>query len=267
MLSQNYSSVLVGMCFAYSIVDVLGWKADNCLMPIQGWLLISYLSVGIFVGTQKLGMQHTRSEKNFLFSFRQKSQVAQLVVIFTWSVLLPFFTVWTILGTHWLRETRNASAQCVSEGGHPELIFFWQLLSFVWILIHFVYFGIATIVEYRLRRDERNMRLIESPESVERWGQLQPQSELIERSTIYNSHRGLHPSKILALPCGEFKEAQNDRDVEADGQLACPICLSDFAEGEHIRTLPGCGHSFHKGCIDLWLFRRADCPLCKADVS
>jgi len=262
MSGLNRSGILVGICFTYSLVDVLLLEADSCLMPMQRWLLVSYISIGVFMGMQTLGKRHSHAEQNFLFSFRQKSKVAQLIVITTWCLLLPFFTVWTILGTHWLREMLNTSVHCASEGAHPQLIFFWQLLSYVWIFIHLVYLGIATVMEYRMRRDERNMRLIESEDSLQRWGRLELEHGPVDRNTMRNADQGLQPSKILALPCDEFEE-----DTEAGCQLGCPICLSDFAEGENIRTLPGCGHSFHKSCIDLWLLRRADCPMCKAIVS
>jgi len=265
--SDNYSGILVGICFAYSLVDVLLLEADSCLMPMQKWLLVSYSCIGVFMGTQKLGKKYSHAQSNFLFSLRQKDMVARLVVMFTWCLLLPFFTVWTMLGSHWLRETLSTSAHCASGGVHPELILFWQLLSYVWIFIHLVYLGIAAFIEYRLRRDERNMLLIQSEDSLERWGRLEADPDPIDRDTIHKVERGLQPSKILALPCDEFTSSHGERDAEAGCQLGCPICLSDFTEGENIRSLPGCGHSFHKACIDLWLLRRADCPMCKADVS
>ncbi|KAG6534627.1 hypothetical protein ZIOFF_008530 [Zingiber officinale] len=34
---------------------------------------------------------------------------------------------------------------------------------------------------------------------------------------------------------------------------SCSICLSDFKEGEVLRELPECGHSFHLQCVDPWL--------------
>ena len=30
----------------------------------------------------------------------------------------------------------------------------------------------------------------------------------------------------------------------------CLVCLSDYEQGEECRTLSGCGHLFHKECID-----------------
>lgn len=46
----------------------------------------------------------------------------------------------------------------------------------------------------------------------------------------------------------------------------CCICLGDFAEGEQLRKLPGCGHLFHIDCIDKWLEEHKTCPLCVQSV-
>ncbi|CAN0864554.1 E3 ubiquitin-protein ligase At1g12760 [Linum grandiflorum] len=44
-------------------------------------------------------------------------------------------------------------------------------------------------------------------------------------------------------------------------------------DGEDVREL-GCGHSFHKDCVDKWLFRAVDrklvvvgCPLCRRNID
>jgi hypothetical protein len=41
----------------------------------------------------------------------------------------------------------------------------------------------------------------------------------------------------------------------------------EFQPPDICRELPGCGHVFHESCIDLWLLRRGDCPLCKHRVQ
>lgn len=43
----------------------------------------------------------------------------------------------------------------------------------------------------------------------------------------------------------------------------CPICLAEFTEGEKVRVLPECCHSFHADCIDAWLLSNASCPSCR----
>lgn len=47
----------------------------------------------------------------------------------------------------------------------------------------------------------------------------------------------------------------------------CPVCLSVFADGEEIRQLSVCKHSFHVSCIDLWLSNHSNCPICRATIA
>lgn len=46
----------------------------------------------------------------------------------------------------------------------------------------------------------------------------------------------------------------------------CAVCLSEFEEGESLRTLPECMHSYHAPCIDMWLYSHSNCPICRYDV-
>mmetsp|Transcript_49013 Transcript_49013/g.140893 ORF Transcript_49013/g.140893 Transcript_49013/m.140893 type:complete len:389 (-) Transcript_49013:111-1277(-) len=44
----------------------------------------------------------------------------------------------------------------------------------------------------------------------------------------------------------------------------CMICLCDFVAGAACRRLP-CQHIYHEGCIDEWLRRCRDCPICRRE--
>jgi len=50
--------------------------------------------------------------------------------------------------------------------------------------------------------------------------------------------------------------------------VTCMVCLSEYNDGEALRTLP-CLHAFHCECIDRWLLsgRSKQCPVCKTDVD
>mmetsp|Transcript_26424 Transcript_26424/g.43279 ORF Transcript_26424/g.43279 Transcript_26424/m.43279 type:complete len:229 (+) Transcript_26424:30-716(+) len=54
-------------------------------------------------------------------------------------------------------------------------------------------------------------------------------------------------------------------------QNECVICLTDFMPQDLVRTLPcpaaSAGHTFHRDCIDRWLWARVTCPLCNADCA
>jgi hypothetical protein len=53
---------------------------------------------------------------------------------------------------------------------------------------------------------------------------------------------------------------------ESGESLSCAVCLSDFCDGETLRSLP-CGHQFHVDCCDQWLGRSRRCPLCMQDIG
>ncbi|CAE7392341.1 rnf12-b [Symbiodinium natans] len=48
--------------------------------------------------------------------------------------------------------------------------------------------------------------------------------------------------------------------------LKCMVCMEEFREGEALRSLP-CLHRYHQQCIDQWLSRNAECPICKQDIT
>ncbi|KAJ0979455.1 hypothetical protein J5N97_014929 [Dioscorea zingiberensis] len=70
-------------------------------------------------------------------------------------------------------------------------------------------------------------------------------------------HQGLIP--LCKYRKGEGKDQQQ-------AEIECSVCLSEFVEGEEVRHLPQCKHSFHAPCIDMWLYSHSNCPLCRADV-
>lgn len=45
----------------------------------------------------------------------------------------------------------------------------------------------------------------------------------------------------------------------------CSVCLADLEKGEEGRYLP-CKHLFHRQCIDAWLSKSRQCPVCRRDV-
>ncbi|CAO2143046.1 unnamed protein product [Urochloa humidicola] len=51
---------------------------------------------------------------------------------------------------------------------------------------------------------------------------------------------------------------------DAASSSSCVICVEDYRESERRFVLPGCAHSFHRGCIAPWLRQgNATCPLCR----
>lgn len=42
----------------------------------------------------------------------------------------------------------------------------------------------------------------------------------------------------------------------------CPICLDELCIGDYVRTLE-CQHLFHGPCLETWLKKSSECPVCK----
>lgn len=44
---------------------------------------------------------------------------------------------------------------------------------------------------------------------------------------------------------------------------SCLICIDPYKCNQLKRTLPKCKHYFHKKCIDKWLKKKSNCPICR----
>eukprot|EP00106_Octopus_bimaculoides_P006102 XP_014773544.1 PREDICTED: E3 ubiquitin-protein ligase RNF126-B-like [Octopus bimaculoides] len=62
--------------------------------------------------------------------------------------------------------------------------------------------------------------------------------------------------KIHALALTEIKKEQVDKNLQ------CPPCLNEFELSEQVKEL-GCNHQYHINCIDQWLLRHGNCPVCR----
>ncbi|XP_057957084.1 probable E3 ubiquitin-protein ligase ATL44 [Malania oleifera] len=83
-----------------------------------------------------------------------------------------------------------------------------------------------------------------------------------------NNRRGLKKKVVESLP----KISYDGRDEYKGGGGAlrvgeeCGICLAEYGDGEEIRVLPPCSHSFHVRCIDTWLASHSSCPSCRRQI-
>lgn len=75
------------------------------------------------------------------------------------------------------------------------------------------------------------------------------------------------------IPTHKYHKRKDDVDVHGGGGGGdlgggtCAVCLGDFEEGEELRTMPECLHSFHVPCIDMWLHSHSSCPICRASAA
>ncbi|KAJ1437145.1 Zinc finger, RING-type [Sesbania bispinosa] len=91
-----------------------------------------------------------------------------------------------------------------------------------------------------------------------------------ESRSFDNPQRNLLSSfkyKKEVVAKGEEQEQVGGCDGGEDYDYECPVCLSVYEEGEEVRKLPRCKHSFHAICIDMWLYSHFDCPICRTPVG
>jgi hypothetical protein len=51
-----------------------------------------------------------------------------------------------------------------------------------------------------------------------------------------------------------------------DVEQVCSVCQENYRDGDYIRGIHHCSHSFHMECIDRWFLSNVHCPLCRYDI-
>jgi hypothetical protein len=260
LLKIGCNDAILLLSIAYSSYDVIcKWdEFHTCSKPIQWQLIVSYALVVMFRLTHFVGQHFAEDDEDFLLNFRHKKPVLRMIVHVTWMVTLPIFVAWTALGTVWLYHVFSKSPECLPAGTQPWFLVFWQVLSYLWIVVHVTFCVIAVDFERRIRNAESDARELETDGDVlQRWGRISELTHTSYGAVPWVKKRGLSASEIKKLPCVTHRGCAEE----------CSICLNDIYDGDSARSLPGCGHSFHKACIDLWVLRCAECPLCKSEVT
>ena len=72
----------------------------------------------------------------------------------------------------------------------------------------------------------------------------------------------------LNAVAGLNKKKFDNIDVQDKNMTQCAICLGDYLDTDEIAELK-CDkrHYFHAGCLEDWLKRKLECPLCKSEVK
>ncbi|KAI3779106.1 hypothetical protein L2E82_08616 [Cichorium intybus] len=82
---------------------------------------------------------------------------------------------------------------------------------------------------------------------------LNPTSHLLRLPPDIHNH----------LPPFQYPVADESLSTSSDD---CSICLEYFNELEICRVLPVCDEAFHARCVDKWLMKVPNCPICKTGV-
>ncbi|TKY71739.1 RING-H2 finger protein ATL77 [Spatholobus suberectus] len=93
-----------------------------------------------------------------------------------------------------------------------------------------------------------------------------PSSSSSPRSSSTRPICRLLPVVRLRLDADAINQAPPRPNRAAEGTECC-ICLGAFVDGQKLKVLPGCDHSFHRECINKWLANHFNCPLCRASLK
>ncbi|PQQ11689.1 RING-H2 finger protein ATL39-like [Prunus yedoensis var. nudiflora] len=74
-----------------------------------------------------------------------------------------------------------------------------------------------------------------------------------------------HHRRRTEKKASSFRYTKNQA-IATNTDSECSICLGEFKDWEKCRQLE-CEHAFHEECIDQWLRKKIQCPLCRATVS
>lgn len=227
------------------------WVLSGCQHPLHIWLFIAYALVCVFLASLLTGCA-AECDRSWWF-VQPRTAIGRGSFVFTWAILLPSLTMWTIIGLRWLSESLELTPDCFPSEGRqatPTAVATVQVLCGFGVAAYAVFVWNVWSAARCLRLNATALSFVEDDDSLRRWGVQRP-------SASNDEFVGLHADEFLSLP---------RHLVAAVDQVHCAICLAHLAAGDVARKLPGCGHEFHRPCIDLWLLRIAKCPLCNAEV-
>jgi len=116
-----------------------------------------------------------------------------------------------------------------------------------------------------------SLRNLLPPDLLSQVSQLPPGLQILllntQRTTreledVLSQRRGLFDETLAQIE--RFTWPPSDRSSVS--QQTCMICLNDFSIADDCRRLP-CRHVFHGTCVDEWLRRCTNCPICKDNVD
>lgn len=98
--------------------------------------------------------------------------------------------------------------------------------------------------------------------------EMLPSPQRAREASVDGDHITPTVAAADAIPQAQQRKS-DDPTPEMIGTEICPICITDFEEGDDLRVLPCEGkHKFHRDCVDPWLLQVSSlCPLCREGQS
>lgn len=239
--------VFIGLAVFYAGAELLiAWKSfSSCEKPIQVWLLVACLTLGLFrVAHIFAGDEEDSTSEPWCFNlFSRQYKLHSVVVV---GILYPFFLAWVLVGTIWYAEVAAQGTKCFRDQQQSWYFVLWLIIFYIWIIAYSTAISISAMIYLRNREFENEYERL-----LEQYGDS-PLPEPVFQL------QGLSPRSIQNFSVQVLNTPQQ-------GQFVCSICLEEIKKREKTRVMP-CGHRFHLSCIDGWLMRQSYCPNCKRNL-
>lgn len=198
--------------------------------PVHKWLLtttaLGFLAQLVRVASGSLSPKAASQIADS--SVRKPCMAWWLTALFIRAAALCLALAWATLGTKWWWTSFVSAPQCVPEGEHRLCLAFWQFIGYA--------LPVRAALTWLGRPKPHGMQQTSTP-------------------------RVLNDDSLNA--CSVCLLGTSLPDAFAD---ECAICLQTLRGADTARRLVACDHTFHRVCIDRWLERHAECPLCRQNV-
>ena len=247
ILKFHFFDFVLMASLSYLSYDAIAHSNDysSCSKPINYWLLAVYISMILL-----------RCSINIVINSDRES----LVKCFRFTLIcfiIPFLFEWTVHGTIWYLDITKKTPDCIPSYRLPPLIIWWLFVCYVVLTILFcvlIYELIKMVNNRRIRALIQNYINNDNPNL-----NMDYLTSLMEEGDLN--------SDVIPLSKNEFNQLDNFNFCSLlNKECQCSICFEDMKENEQIVKLIGCGHLFHKICLELWLSRKPLCPNCKRNI-
>mmetsp|Transcript_30012 Transcript_30012/g.33514 ORF Transcript_30012/g.33514 Transcript_30012/m.33514 type:complete len:329 (+) Transcript_30012:53-1039(+) len=226
-----YCIYFLGVCIPIATVATID-RNKPCDQPLKEWVWIFLcfqvltLIVETYLAYVIKPMLRRHNEENLTMSQR----LHRKVVFFFERILNLFWLFWFIMGMVWTFRSKTCSHHLYR-------------LCMSLIILHLSIVGLAFMFCCC---------------SLMFMGLL-----YIFHPTLFRSENRGASDKVIGKTTEEvvFTEGMYEAD-----DAKCAICLSEYDDGDGLRTLP-CKHHFHAECVDEWLHRNKSCPYCKRIID
>lgn len=80
----------------------------------------------------------------------------------------------------------------------------------------------------------------------------------------------IDPNNNIPIPSSQSSQSSQSYSVilcrePGDSRETCSICFEEYKNDTPI-AITECQHSYHLSCIESWLERKRDCPICRAPI-